>query len=205
MKRYETVRFNWYHQCRVPCYAILENSLKMFKSSCLTAQENLQKRQFFGLSRQVETRIPPYFTRPKSEKIWPLFCRNLQLDPPCGITCGGGGREEGGGSNPIDPFTSTPSGLRWYKKMVDWFNKKWLYSRLRFFFEATITTNNRSPYFDVICWRQRPSFTAQTNEVINQQSQRRHTSGIRLILYRYLFATAVKVCDKTFSIIWSPW
>lgn len=144
MKRYETVRFNWYRQCRVPCYAILENSLKMFKSSCLTAQEdNLQKRQFFGLSRQVETRIPPYFTRPKSEKIWPLFCRNLQLDPPCGrrhritcvCVCGGGG----GGSNPIDPFTSTPSGLRWYKKMVDWFNKKWLYSRSRFFFEATIT------------------------------------------------------------------
>ena len=138
MKRYETVRFNWYRQCRVPCYAILENSLKMFKSSCLTAQDNLQKRQFFGLSRQVETRIPPYFTCPKSEKILPLFCRNLQLDPPCGITCGGGGGE-GGGSKPIYPFTSTPSGLRWYKKMVDWFNKNWLYSRLRFFFEATIT------------------------------------------------------------------
>ena len=69
----------------------------MFKSSCLTAQEdNLQKRRFFGLSRQVETRIP-HFTRPKSEKNWPLFCRNVQLDPPCGrwhrITCGGGGRD----------------------------------------------------------------------------------------------------------------
>ena len=33
----------------------------------------------------------------------------------------------------------------------------------------------------------------ETNQVINQASQRRHASGVTLILYRYLFATAVEV------------
>ena len=37
VKRYETVRFNWYRQCSIPCYAILENCLKTFQSSCSTA------------------------------------------------------------------------------------------------------------------------------------------------------------------------
>ena len=39
VKRYETVRFNWYRQCSIPCYAILENCLKTFQSSCSTAQK----------------------------------------------------------------------------------------------------------------------------------------------------------------------
>ena len=39
VKRYETVRFNWYRQCSIPCYAILENCLKNFQSSCSTAQK----------------------------------------------------------------------------------------------------------------------------------------------------------------------
>ena len=95
----------------------------MFKSSCLTAQDNLQKRQFFGLSRQVETRIPPYFTRPKSEKFDHCSAEIYSLIRLVESLVGGGGDRslfifgggqggKGGGSNPIDPFTSTPSGLR---------------------------------------------------------------------------------------------
>ena len=112
LRRYETVSFNWYGQCSIPCYVRPENCLKMFESSCLTAQEvNLQKRRFFGSSKQVETRAPLFHLFGKRKKL-PLFCRNLELDLPQGrrhrITCG-----EGGG-DPIDPFTS--SYLGWYKK-----------------------------------------------------------------------------------------
>ena len=49
-----------------------------------------------------------------------------------------------------------------------------------------VKTNNRSNILDrfhfytkkahVLCWRQKPSFIGETNQVVNRPSQRRHTS-----------------------------
>ena len=78
LRRYETVRFNWYRQCSIPCYVRPENFLKMFESSCLTAQEvNLQKRRFFWLIKASGDASPSLFHFFGKRKKLPLFCRNL--------------------------------------------------------------------------------------------------------------------------------
>ena len=74
LRRYETVRFNWYRQCCIPCYVRPENCLKMFESSCLTAQEvNLQKRRFFWLIKASGDASPFISLVWKTEKITPVL------------------------------------------------------------------------------------------------------------------------------------
>ena len=74
LRRYETVRFNWYRQCCILCYVRPENCLKMFESSCLTAQEvNLQKRRFFWLIKASGDASPFISLVWKTEKITPVL------------------------------------------------------------------------------------------------------------------------------------
>ena len=133
MRRYETVRFNWYRQCFIPCYVIPENCSKMFESSCLTAQDvNLQRRRF--LAHQGKWRPKPLLILLplKNEKnflcsagIYSLICLREE------------GTESLAGGGPIQLIPllhlARADTKRW--ALVDRFNKRRSDSRFRCFFK----------------------------------------------------------------------
>ena len=134
LRRYETVRFNWYRQCCIPCYVRPENCLKMFESSCLTAQEvNLQKRRFF-LAHQGKWRREPLFISLvwKTKKITPVLQEFIAWSASGNKVQnhlrGGGGAIQ---SIPSLHLTwgDTKSGA-----LVDRFIKKWSESSFRCFY-----------------------------------------------------------------------
>ena len=133
LRRYETVRFNWYRQCCIPCYVRPENCLKMFESSCLTAQEvNLQKRRFFLAHQGKWRREPLYFTCLENEKNYPCSAGIYSL------ICL---REEGteslagrGGAIQSIPSLHLTWGDTKSGALVDRFIKKWSESSFRCFY-----------------------------------------------------------------------
>ena len=173
MRRYETVRFNWYRQCSIPCYVIPENCSKMFESSCLTAQDvNLQRRRFLLIKASGHPSPSLFYSPWKTKKISSVL-NHL--------------REGGGRSNWSLYFIL----LGVIQKDGHWsigLIRNDQIQGLGVFLSHSnqVKTNNRSNILDrfhfytkkahVLCWRQKPSFIGETNQVVNQPSQRRHTS-----------------------------
>ena len=187
VRRYETVRFNWYRQCCIPCYVRPENCLKMFESSCLTAQEvNLQKRRFFWLIKASGDASPFISLVWKTKKITPVLQEFIAWSAS-GKKAQNHLREGGARSNWSLYFIL----LGVIQKDGHWsigLIRDDQIQGLGVFLSHSnqVKTNNRSNILDrfhfytkkahVLCWRQKPSFIGETNQVVNRPSQRRHTS-----------------------------